>query len=348
MKSGSSTVQIKQIAQAVGMSQSTVSIVLNGRGDEMRIAKQTQKRILEVAKEMNYRPNIYARRLRGTDDKQPNQIVAVFWNDTYMGDTMSRFFKGAVNSIENNNYGIEFMVQLFKSGHLENYKEYLSIQKYNGVIIAGTSSEDRDFLEKGDFSVPIVLSSRSSEKLSSVYTDGYMIGRECARMFAKKGVRTAGLLGIVQTTSSASLRELGFLNGCTEEGILVKPGWIIKKDSRDMEEGYRGAKELLAMSEKPEALFILYDSLALGALFAFKEAKVQIPQELSLVVYGINEMLRNTSPTITMIGNSMESAGENSLDLLMTIINNTITFPINRVILPSYEFGDSFKPQEEG
>ena len=50
------TVQIKQIAERVGLSPSTVSIVLNGRGDEMRISKESQRRVLEAAKEMSYYP----------------------------------------------------------------------------------------------------------------------------------------------------------------------------------------------------------------------------------------------------------------------------------------------------
>ncbi len=145
MKKNSATVQIKKIAEQVGMSQSTVSIVLNGRGDEMRISKDTQKRIQEVAKSLNYRPNIYARRLRNAAEKQPNQIIAVFWNDTYMGDTMSRFFLGAANAIEKNGYGVEFMIQLFTGGKLEKYKDMMSVQKYNGIIIAGASTEHKDF-----------------------------------------------------------------------------------------------------------------------------------------------------------------------------------------------------------
>ena len=55
------TVQIKQIAERVGLSPSTVSIVLNGRGDEMRISKESQRRVLEAAKEMSYRPSGNAR-----------------------------------------------------------------------------------------------------------------------------------------------------------------------------------------------------------------------------------------------------------------------------------------------
>ena len=114
MKKNSATVQIKQIAEQVGMSPSTVSIVLNGRGDEMRIAKETQRRIQEAARELDYHPNIYARRLRCASGRQPNQIIAIFWNDTFMESSMASFFKGAAAAVEKNGYQVEFVIRLFQ------------------------------------------------------------------------------------------------------------------------------------------------------------------------------------------------------------------------------------------
>ena len=63
-KKQASKMQIKNIADKLGLSVSTVSVVLNGRGDQVRISKETQKKVLNAAKEINYQPNIYARRLR--------------------------------------------------------------------------------------------------------------------------------------------------------------------------------------------------------------------------------------------------------------------------------------------
>ena len=75
------TVQIKQIAERVGLSPSTVSIVLNGRGDEMRISKESQRRVLEAAKEMSYRPSGNARHSRHSRtiaEDQAEKTVGVF------------------------------------------------------------------------------------------------------------------------------------------------------------------------------------------------------------------------------------------------------------------------------
>ena len=55
---------IRQIAENVKVSASTVSLIMSGRADEMRISKETQKKVLDEARKLNYQPNVYARRLR--------------------------------------------------------------------------------------------------------------------------------------------------------------------------------------------------------------------------------------------------------------------------------------------
>ena len=67
-------VKIKEIAEKLSLSVGTVSIVLNGRGDAMRISKETQERVRTVAQEMNYQPNIFARRLRNAGNGMPERV----------------------------------------------------------------------------------------------------------------------------------------------------------------------------------------------------------------------------------------------------------------------------------
>lgn len=109
-------VQIKQIAERVGLSPSTVSIVLNGRGDEMRISKESQRRVLEAAKEMSYRPAGNARHPRTIAEDQAEKTVGVFWNENFGEDTMSRYFSGLFKASEENHYDVEFVVKMFRNG----------------------------------------------------------------------------------------------------------------------------------------------------------------------------------------------------------------------------------------
>lgn len=75
---GKGNKQITEIANQLGLSPGTVSVVLNGRGDKVRISKATQKRVKDAAREMGYQPNIYARRLRNSGIEETSQVIAVF------------------------------------------------------------------------------------------------------------------------------------------------------------------------------------------------------------------------------------------------------------------------------
>ena len=335
------TVQIKQIAEASGFSQSTVSIVLNGRGDEMRISKNTQRRILEVSKSLDYRPNIYARRLRGAAESQTTQIIGIFWNDQY-DDSIGPFINGAYASIASENHSYEIMVKLFPVGRLSQLRDSFSSQKFNGIIVGGGSVEDIAFLESQEFDVPIVLSGRASKKYSHIFMNGYLVGMECAKLFAKAGIKSAAYLGTTHLGSHSALRELGFSTGCRENGIQLLPEWILRVERHDAVEGYHSMKKFLQLPQLPEAIFINYASVATGALFAFQEAHVRIPEEMKVIVYGMNDILQHTSPSLTMEAQPMKDMGCASMELLMLMISNNIDMPITRMVEPNYFWGDSF------
>lgn len=337
------TVQIKQIAERVGLSPSTVSIVLNGRGDEMRISKESQRRVLEAAKEMSYRPAGNVRHPRTIAEDQAEKTVGVFWNENFGEDTMSRYFSGLFKASEENHYDVEFVVKMFRNGELSALRDHMNQKRYSGILICGVSSADLEYLNEQEFDVPIVVN-RPSNKFSSVCVDAYEIGAECARMFAKRGFRTAGILSANAGSIGIGLRELGFLNECRTSGLTVRDEWIVKGKSMDMETGYECAKSFSEMKERPEGLFILLDSLALGAMMQFKGSDIRIPEEMSIVAYGLNPMLRHISPSVTMIGNSMVDTGRNAIDILMTVMNNKISMPISKLIPLKYEFGETFRP----
>ena len=86
-------VKIKEIAEKLSLSVGTVSIVLNGRGDAMRISKETQERVRTVAQEMNYQPNIFARRLRNAGNGMPERVVGVFCNYLYADEIISSIYR---------------------------------------------------------------------------------------------------------------------------------------------------------------------------------------------------------------------------------------------------------------
>ncbi|WP_051572291.1 LacI family DNA-binding transcriptional regulator [Ruminiclostridium cellobioparum] len=339
------TVQIKQIAEQLGVSQSTVSIVLNGRGDKMRISKATQQKVQEAAKDMNYQPNIYARRLRGAGEKHSGRIIAIFWNSRYTDD-LGKFFKGASAAIEKNMYNIEFMVQLFDQDKLSHLKDLMTSQKYNGIIVCAPSDKDLAFLNSETFDVPLVLSNRSDNKYSGIYTDNFVTGRNCAKLFAEKGHKKAGLIGVEGKSNGSMVRGFGFTSGCEQLGIEIRSEWIAKAPDYDIAGGYQCAQRIIECGSWPSAIFILTDTQALGAMIAFKDHNVKVPEDMEILAYGNNEMFNMMSPSISSVAVSREIMAENAVNLLMTKMENNITEPISRVLVPEYSFRDSFSINE--
>ena len=189
------SVQIRQIAEALGVSAGTVSIVLNGRGDVMRISKETQKRVRDMAKEMNYQPNIYARRLRSAGREKAGRVIAVLWNSAYSDLMMGQFFRGLHEYQKKHDCKMEFYVQMFENDKLNEMQALLTPLRFSAVIICGLSDQDSEFLNNALFELPILVLFRSEEQYHCIYGDDCAVGGSIARLLSNHGHKKVGLIG---------------------------------------------------------------------------------------------------------------------------------------------------------
>jgi DNA-binding LacI/PurR family transcriptional regulator len=343
MKKDSATIQIKQIAEKLGISPGTVSIVLNGRGDEMRISKATQQRVQSMAKEMNYQPNIYARRLRKSGDKEASRVIALFMNIETTGDMIKGFYKGLWKAGKEKNYHIEYMIQFFEYDNLENYSEYMNSSLYSGLIVMGLSEKDIEFLSRTEFNLPVIVMNVSGERFSSVYVDEYQLGRECGKLFGQKGIKKAGLITSFKKGRGSEMRQIGFCQTCQEYGIELRNEWIVNVEHRDFMNGYEAGKQLIASGEKPQALFVMSDLMAIGTVYALVEAGYHMPEDIEVICYGDdNELIRKMKPSITCVSFKRDEMAEDALNLLMTIIDNNIVMPLTKIAPSEFIFRDTF------
>ncbi len=341
MKNSGTNIQIKEIAEKLGVSAGTVSIVLNGRGDAMRISKATQQRVWTAAKEMNYQPNIYARRLRSAGTEATGKIIAVFWNEEFTDDYMGRFFRGMNRAVKENNYNVEFNVQMFEYDRLHKLKDIMTSGRYSGIIIAGSADGDMDFLNANSFDLPIVLISRNVDKFHCVYINDYEVGKNTARLFQQRGHKKVGLISMQRRSYSSSVRQLGYLENCTQYQLEVKDDWIQEGEGRDYDSGYDATKRLLQGDDWPTAIFVLSPGQALGTMNACKDAGLSVPNDIEVLTYGDSEIFLYSSPTVSSVFFPVENMAENALNLLVLILENGITMPMGRLLQAEYEFRES-------
>lgn len=340
-KKSTATVQIKQIAEQLGVSSGTVSIVLNGRGDQMRISKTTQQRIQDMAKEMNYQPNIYARRLRKSAEGETPYIIALFWREEYLDDLLGQFLQGLYQMIKQNDLNIELVLQLYNFGNLEKYKSFFNSNHFNGAIIGGISNEDQQFLEQSDFEIPIVLIGRSTKNYNSVLIDDYEAGESCANLFFVRNHKTVGLIGLSTKGKSVQLIELAFKETCKEKNIHIDTNYISYCAQRDYVSGYESAMEILSNEIKPTAIFVMDGRNAGGVLKACKTVGLNVPKDIELLVFGYNEYFSYSDPTITTIQQPMVQFAESSLNMILVSLKNKMDIPMIQEFTPIFTFRES-------
>ena len=209
-------VSMKQIAEQLSVSLGTVSLVLNGRGDEMRISAETQKLILDTAKKLGYP---LRKQMAG------KKIIAIFLSvyEKVM-IPVNPIMIGAEKEIQAEGLTYDLVLCPFTYDRLSEKYAYLSSEFCSGAVIFALSDKDMEDLEKQELDIPVVVYNRASDKFASVYVDNYSAGMQAARVFAEKGITRAGVVSSLNPNKSSAMRKLGYLDGCRKFGIKVDRG----------------------------------------------------------------------------------------------------------------------------
>lgn len=316
-------INIKLIAQRTNLSPGTISIVLNGRGNEMRISQSTQDRVWEEAKLLGYKPNIYARRLRNHSEGNTTDIIGIFWPSLYSSELIVNFFDGIQNSILRENLNVEVVFKPYQYSEINKIEDVFKNQLFNGVIIVGASDSDVEFLYNIKTNMPIVLFNRQNEKFGTVCIDNYSAGEKVAKLFAARGHKTAGLIVPNLQTKNFNMRRSGFLDGCKRYGIVVSPEHDIQ-ENLELEAGYRGAEKLINSGHLPTSLFLLVSNYGFEVYSVLKKHGIRIPEDIEIIGSAETVSCKLLSPSMTVIDFPVQKMVKKSLQLIINMINGNI------------------------
>jgi len=331
---------LKHIAEQAGVSVSTASIVLNGRGDEMRISAATQERVRECAREADYTPNVYARKLRKSADGRDTKVVGVFWSTDFLDESMGEFFHNANQTIIDKDYSLEFSIHFFSPCHLEAIRDQLDPWQFNGMILCGARKEDVKFLETLKLDIPVVISNNvQTESMSSVYVDNVDIGRRAAQELAAHGYRRAGIITQKRLTSGAEIRRFGFTSEAEHLGMTVRPEWCVSVDFSDFPSTAEAINGMLSGEERPEALFVVSYHNAISIIMAVNDHAAICPDEqpCALMICGQNSMLNVLAKNAAFVNLGIGIYARQSLEMLILLMNGDLKAPVKWVITPKID-----------
>ncbi|MBQ3373800.1 MAG: LacI family DNA-binding transcriptional regulator [Oscillospiraceae bacterium] len=332
---------VKDIAEKVGVSATTVSIVLNGKSEQRGITKATQDKIYQVMKELGYQPNLSARRLRAGDDEPA--VIAFFWPADFRLSILASFLNAYSRRIRETGFNCELVVQAYENDSLEKYASSLLKNTYNAVIVGACSQKDLLYLESLPLMIPVVLVNRTSSVFSTVNVDNDAIGHLAAQQFLDKGYQKLAVFSSGKQFIATHRRTEAFLSSCSQMGITIEESHIFQDDST-AEGGYRMAEAFCRSECSAQAVFCDYDAIAFGALKAFHERGILVPEELELLSIDVtgSELTTHSTPALSVIKMPTGVIGASVIDLLQEKLNTHNLEPVHIEIPPELIIRESF------
>jgi|GEM_PF-3958509 len=312
---------IKDIAKATGFSTTTTSLVLSGKAQNGRVSQATRTKILDAAQSFGYRANVAARRLRANHGD--TLMVSVFMALDARAHIMMRFLLGMQDAVKKCKQPIELVIHSYKSGRLHTHEEALSLTSC--AVICNANEDDLQFLHTSHISVPIVLCLRESDKFSTASIKHSSIGEMAADIFARRGHKHAFVLDSTKYFAAMNQWTGRFVEVAKDYGLQITH----VHENEDLTGGYNAGIALCNMQPRPDCVFVISTVMALGAMRAFSEKGVEIPQQLELISIGVDgagvEAFSNVSVSTLFI--PMEKLAEESLDLLLMQLGGKIDAP---------------------
>jgi DNA-binding LacI/PurR family transcriptional regulator len=316
---------ILDVARRAGVSKSLVSMVARG---ETGVSNEKRTAILKAIDELDYRPNAMAQGLV----MRQTRILGVM-----VSDLQNPFFAAVISGIQERAEERGFRVLITTGDRTpsveESAIENLLQLRVDGLILASPRVDD-EVVDRVGRSIPVVVLNRdTSDDTSDSVTNDNISGAHLAieHLVSFGHRRIAFIEG--GAGAGARIRHQGYLSAMHDFGLEDE---MMTVEGRHTEEGgYQGAMELLKMKALPTAVFASNDLCAIGAMNAFEEAGLNIPDDLSLVGYDNNRMASMRQISLTTIDQPGDDMGRSAVERLAERIDGDRTEPSHDVVTPS-------------
>lgn len=322
-----------QLAKELGLSVSTVSKAL---GDSYEISASTKKRVLELAKHYNYKPNPFASNLRKKKSKQIAVIIP---------DVVNNFFALTVDGIEsvtmNKNY--DTFIYLTHE-NLEREKavlDHLESGLTSGLIISVCTGREgyghfQQFYE--NTKLPIVFFDRVPDLLQfpKVITNNYESTFESTTRLVKSGVKKPVFLTTEEPLYTSIERRRGFQAALVSQHIPFSDDMIIEC-SDDMDKNYLVIKRLLSSRKRPDGIFASIEKYAITTYQVCKDLKINIPREVKIIGMTNLRTAALLNPSLSTLSQPAFEMGREAASLLIKMIEKKSYAAANDIIVLNNE-----------
>ena len=317
---------IKDVAEAAGVSTATVSRVLS---DKPHVRPELRQRVLAAMDDLDYRPNRVARSLRAKRSSIIGLIVS---------DIQNPFFTAVSRAVEDVASAQGMSIFLCNSDENQDkemmYLEHMRAENVAGVIFSPTRQTADAFAERVDVDLPMVVIDRRVQgfDVDSVLIENVEAAYQLTEHLLADGYRRIGaMFGVASTTGRE--RRKGFVQALRDHGLELEPEMASYVDARE-EVGYEVTRDLLKRPDRPEAILTSNGLLATGAFRALRESQLAIPDEIAFATFDDTPWAGLVEPPVTVIRQPTYEIGKTACEILLERIDEP-SRPTRQVILKS-------------
>lgn len=320
-------ITIYDVAREANVSMATVSRVVNGN---QNVKPVTRKKVLEVIERLGYRPNAVA---RGLASKKTTTVGVI------IPDISNIFFAELARGIEDIATMYKYNIILSNSDQNTDKEFHLLNtmlgKQVDGIVFMGGNITEEHVAEFEKSPVPIVLagSIEESKKIPSVNIDYEQAVYDCIKEFIQKGHKNiAFVVGPLHEPKNVGKKLKGYQRALVEEGLPYNEDLVVEGDYT-YDSGLEAFDKLLEAAERPTAILVGSDEMALGVVHGAEDQGFKIPEDFEVITSDNTRLSLMVRPQLTTIVQPLYDIGAVSMRLLTKLMNKEKVSE-NTVVLP--------------
>lgn len=307
---------MKDLAQELGVSIATVSRALRNSPE---IGQDMQKKVKELAKRLNYRPNPFAQSLR----KEAPRVIGVV-----VPNLVTHYYAAVLDGIEDEARKEGYSV-ISANTHEDTEAEIRAIDNFIGLhvegIIACLSQNTTDyshFEEIANMGIPLVFFGRTclTDRFSSVTANGDEAAFRATQHLIDTGSRRIAFIGGPNHLDMVRRRKHGYLEALRENHIPIDRN-LVACEKIDYQWAMDTTTRLLKQADRPDAILAFNDIITFAAFTAIKQQDLRIPEDVALIGFTDDVHAQYVTPRMSAIEDQSHQMGQTACQLLLKNIN---------------------------
>lgn len=302
---------LADVARLAGVTKATVSYVINHKGT---VSEKTRERVESAVRMLDYQPNLLARGLSAGHTRILALMVSAITNPFY-----AEFADEVQFAARRRGY----YVLLYSAGHadLDAPEQALGhlYSLIDGLLVTKSSVPNSEVQRAHARGIPVVLclgwtGEEQAGVFPIVYYDHFQAGKLAAEHLLQLGHRRCA---VIMPASHHISRFDGFRSALAVAGIDLPPACVQTYADDTIQTGYCAAQSLLALPERPTAIFATNDLLAIGAVDAIVDSGLHVPGDVSVVGFDDIHLASQVRPSLTSVALPRKELAASAVDLLL-------------------------------